>query len=92
MIQGVKVLYVFYFENFDGIFDVDKVWVEIKCQGNIEIEDVVWDKESCFLQIVLVELVEFNSQVIIIFFNVINFSFGIYYMVVDVMVFGDIFV
>ncbi|WP_228015113.1 DUF2808 domain-containing protein [Synechocystis salina] len=90
MTQGAKVLYVSYPENFDGTFDVDKVRVENKRQGNIEIEDVVWDKESRFLQIVLAEPAEPNSQVTITLSNVTNPSLGTYYMVADAMVSGDI--
>lgn len=90
MTQGAKVLYVSYPENFDGTFDVDKVRVETKRQGNIEIEDVVWDKESRFLQIVLAEPAEPNSQVTITLSNVTNPSLGTYYMVADAMVSGDI--
>lgn len=90
MSQGAKVLYVSYPEHFDGSFDVDKVRVETKSQGRLEIEDVLWDQESRFLQIVLDEPVEPNQRVTITLSNVTNPSLGTYYMVADAMVAGDI--
>lgn len=90
MAQGVKVFYVSYPENFDGQFDVGKVRVETKKQGELKIEDVVWDKESRFLQIVLAEPAEANTKVTITLSNVKNPTMGTYYLVADALAAGDI--
>ncbi|MGA1622439.1 MAG: DUF2808 domain-containing protein [Synechocystis sp.] len=90
MTQGAKVFYVSYPENFDGEFDIEKVRVETKKQGKLDIEDVVWDKESRFLQIVLAEPAQANSKVTITLSNVKNPTMGTYYLVGDVLASGDI--
>ena len=90
MTQGAKVFYVSYPENFDGKFDLNKVRVETQKQGKLEIEDVVWDQESRFLQIVVAEPAVANSKVTITLSNVKNPTFGTYYLVSDVMASGDI--
>ncbi|MFN9174480.1 MAG: DUF2808 domain-containing protein [Synechocystis sp.] len=98
MTQGAKVFYISYPENFDGKFSVNpdgtinknKIRVETQKQGTLEIEDVVWDKESRFLQIVVAEPAVVNSKVTITLSNVTNPTFGTYYLVSDVMASGDI--
>ena len=90
MTQGVKVFYISYPENFDGKFDIDKIRVETKKQGVIPVEDIVWDKESRFLQIVLTEPAIANSKATITLSNVRNPDVGTFYLVCDVMAAGDI--
>jgi hypothetical protein len=90
MTQSAKVFYISYPENFDGQFDIKKVRVESQKQGKLEVEDVVWDQESRFLQIVLAEPAVANSKVTITLSNVKNPTLGTYYLVGDVLAAGDI--
>ncbi|MEY2984787.1 MAG: hypothetical protein RLZZ568_1404 [Cyanobacteriota bacterium] len=90
MTQGAKVFYISYPDSFDAEFDIEKVRVETKKQGNLAIEDVVWDEESRFLQIVLAEPAIANSKVTITLSNVKNPNIGTYYLVADVMASGEI--
>ena len=98
MTQGAKVIYISYPENFDAKFPVnsnskikkDKLRVETQKQGKLDIEDVVWDQKSRFLQIVLAEPAVANSKVTVTLSNVTNPTFGTYYLVADVMASGDI--
>ena len=90
MTQSAKVFYISYPETFDGTFDIEKVRVESKKQGKLDIEDVVWDEESRFLQIVLAEPAVANSKVTITLSNVKNPTMGTYYMVADALAGGDI--
>ncbi|MFM1843163.1 MAG: hypothetical protein RLZZ490_1905 [Cyanobacteriota bacterium] len=90
MTQGAKVFYISYPETFDGKFDIEKIRVETKKQGELAIEDVVWDEESRFLQIVLAEPAEANSKVTITLSNVKNPTMGTYYLVADALAAGDI--
>ncbi len=87
--QGARRFYISYPENFDGIFDTKSIDIRTKA-GSIPIEDVVWDKESRFLEISLAEPINPNTKVEIVLSNVKNPDYGTFYLVADVMASGDI--
>jgi hypothetical protein len=88
--QGASKFYISYPANFDGKFDTSKIEVRVKDQAVPLKGDVIWDKESRFLEISLQEPINPNTKVEIILSNVVNPDFGTYYFVADAMASGDI--
>lgn len=87
--QGAKKFFVSYPDYFDGKFDIDAV--EIRVNGkSLPLKQVYWDKESRFVEIEMLQAVEANTKVEIVFSNVKNPDSGTYYLVGDVQAAGDI--
>lgn len=87
--QGVKKFFVSYPDYFNGSFDADAI--EVRVNGNsLPLKEVYWDKESRFVEIEMLEGVEANSKVALVFSNVKNPDSGTYYFVCDVQASGDI--
>lgn len=87
--QGASKFYISYPANFDGKFRIDSVDVRVKDQS-VAIKDVIWDKESRFLEITPEEAIPPNTKVEIVLSNVTNPDMGTYYFVADALASGDI--
>ena len=97
--QGAKKFFVTYPDYFydpkrprkmgNGKFDLDRI--EVRVDGkSLPIKDVVWDKEDRFIEIDMLEEVEPNSRVTLVFSNMRNPNWGTYYFNCDIQVAGDI--
>jgi hypothetical protein len=87
--QGARRFYISYPANFDGKFDPKSVSIRTK-NGEVPVEETIWDQESRFLEINLAQDIPPNTKVDIVLSNVTNPDFGTYYLVCDVMASGDI--
>lgn len=87
--QGASKFYISYPANFDGQFRTDKIEVRVK-DKSVPLKNVVWDKESRFLEITPEEAIPPNTKVEIVLSNVTNPDMGTYYFVADALASGDI--
>ena len=87
--QGASKFFISYPEHFDGKFDLDKVEVRVKGES-LPLREVYWDQESRIVEIDLLESIEANTKVDLVFSNVKNPNSGTYYFVLDVQASGEI--
>ncbi|WP_069789539.1 DUF2808 domain-containing protein [Cyanobacterium sp. IPPAS B-1200] len=73
--DGVSRLYVTYPESFTGKFDTDAIEVRLNNQA-LPLQEVIWDKESSFIEIVLEEPFLETRDLEIVMSNVYNPRFG----------------
>lgn len=87
--QGASKFFVSYPEHFDGEFDREKI--EVRVQGkSLPLREVYIDKESRLIEIDLLNPIEANTKVDLVFSQVKNPSTGTYYFVCDVQAAGEI--
>ena len=87
--EGAKKFFVTYPDYFNGRFDLERI--EVRAEGkSLPLKEVYLDKESRFIEIEMLEEVEANSGVALVFSNVRNPDWGTYYLNCDVQVSGDI--
>lgn len=87
--QGASTFFISYPDYFKGEFDTKRVEVRTK-KENLPIKEVVWDKQSRFLEITLEKPLPPNTRAEIVLSNVKNPDLGTYYLVCDVLASGDI--
>jgi hypothetical protein len=87
--EGASKFYISYPQNYNGKFDTDSI--EVRVDGEpLPLREVIWDKESRFLEIALEKPVDANTKVDLVLSNVKNPDPGTYYFVGDVLAGGSI--
>ena len=80
---------VSYPDRFNGKFDPEKIQVRIKGEP-IPLQEVLWDQENNLIEIYPETPVPAGTKVELVFSNVINPTFGIYYFKCLILTPGDI--
>jgi len=80
---------VSYPDRFDGKFDPEEIQIRVK-RKPIPLQEVIWDKENNLIEIYPENPVPAGTQVELVFSNVINPTFGIYYFKCLILTPGDI--
>jgi hypothetical protein len=87
--QGASSFFISYPDYFNGQFDTNKI--EVRVNGkSIPLKEVVWDKDSRVVQIVLEQAIDPTTKVEIVMSNVRNPELGTYYFTCDVIASGSI--
>ena len=90
MIQGASKIFITYPDYYDGEFDEDRIEVRIKGKP-IELQEVIWDRESRILEIVPKEQITESRKLEIVMHNVRNPSIpGTFYFNCQVIAANDL--
>lgn len=87
--QGASAFFISYPDYYNGVFDTDKI--EVRVNGkSLPLKEVVWDKDSRIIQIVLEQAIDPTTKTEIVMSNVRNPELGTYYFTCDVIASGNI--
>jgi hypothetical protein len=88
--NGAAKIYIVYPDYFKGRFDPDKIEVRIDGKA-LPLDEVIWDQENYFIEIVLTDPILANNKVEVVLSNVKNPPFGgTFYFDCQVLAAGDL--
>jgi Protein of unknown function (DUF2808) len=87
--QGASTFFLSYPDYYNGEFDTNKIEVRVNGQSQ-PLKEVIWDKDSRIIQIVLEKPIDPTTRVELVLSNVKNPELGTYYFTCDVIASGNI--